>query len=96
MKNIIEHESAFGLLELNLKTPQRSRTHFGGIASCPMEALCFINYCHGGVIHDFCKQYDYDFTKHIGEKIEVAEDENGRYATFETATKTTVIKGEKL
>ena len=73
----ISHESAFGTLVLNRQPG--SIHHYQGKASCVTEALCFINHCQGGTIHDFCRQYGYDFTKHIGEKdIEVCEDGAGR------------------
>lgn len=73
----ISHESAFGTLVLNRQPG--SIHYYQGKASCVTEALCFINHCQGGTIHDFCRQYGYDFTKHIGEKdIEVCEDGAGR------------------
>ncbi len=84
----IIHESAFGTLVL--KRVAGSVHHYQGYASCPMEALCFINNCQGGTIHDFNRQYGYDFTKHLGKRVEVAEDRAGRAMWIhipETATR---------
>lgn len=81
----ITHNSAFG--DLTLAKVVGSKAHYKGIATCPMEALCFLHHCQGGVIHDFSREHGYDFTQHIGQPVEVAQDGAGRYATFETDNK---------